>query len=172
MTPTRNAQSDAWADAIVRQCRELCDYARRMVEPLDDAQMVAQPIPGVTLNHPAWILSHLRVYAELLAAILRAQQVEDPIDHPFGRNSTPMRDPGVYLPRPDLLSAYERAHTDACDALLAVPAGVLDAPCPVERWRPRFPTVAHLPTQFLLKHHATHLGQLSAWRRAMGLPRV
>ncbi len=163
---------DPQMDAVVRQCRELCAYARRMVETIDDAQMTAQPVPGVTLNHPAWILSHLRVYAELLARILRGQEVEDPIDHPFGRNSEPQDDPAAYLGRLELLAAYEQAYEDACGALLTADPGTLAAPCPIGRWRTRFPIVAHLPTQFLLKHNATHLGQLSAWRRAMGLPRV
>ena len=46
------------------------------------------------------------------------------------------------------------------------------AETPLERWRPRFPCVVDLPGQFFVKHNATHLGQLSAWRRAGGRPAV
>ncbi len=157
---------------IIGQWHELRDYTRRMVEPLTDEQMTAQPIPIVTLNHPAWILSHLGAYGPMLGAILRDELAEDPVDYPFGIKSEPDSDPSVYQPRLALLEHFTSSYDDAAEAFLHASDDVLARQTPFERWQTRFPTIAHLPPQFFLKHTATHLGQLSAWRRAMGLGRV
>ncbi len=157
---------------IVSQWRELRDYTRDMVEPLTDEQMVAQPIAGITLNHPAWILSHLSAYGPMLAALLKGEPAEDPINSKFGMGSEPSTDSGTYLPRLELLSLFTGSYDDAGEAFLAASDELLNRPIPFERWRARFPTLGYLPTQFFLKHSATHLGQLSAWRRAMGMPPV
>lgn len=46
----------------------------------------------------------------------------------------------------------------------------LDSPLPDERYREVFPTLGHAVLHILTVHTAIHLGQISAWRRAMGLP--
>src|SRR5690606_7300972 len=76
-------------DAVARTWDKQEDYARRLLADLSDEDMVSQPVPGVTLNHPAWTLSHLTVYSPVLSAILRAEPFEDPINSPFGRDSSP-----------------------------------------------------------------------------------
>ena len=39
-------------------------------------------------------------------------------------------------------------------------------------FREKFPTVGNALAHTMLLHEMQHLGQLSAWRRASGLPRV
>ncbi len=153
-------------------CQELCDYAQQLVGGITDSDMIAQPVPGVVMNHPAWILSHLAAYAPVVSAILKNEPAIDPLDHPFGRNSEPLDDAGVYLPKDKLIAHYLRVHEEALDAFRAVSMHRLAEMTPIERWQGRFPTIASLPEQFFVKHHATHLGQLSAFRRAAGLGRV
>jgi uncharacterized damage-inducible protein DinB len=46
----------------------------------------------------------------------------------------------------------------------------LDEPFPVESYRVIFPTIRHALTQVLAGHTAYHIGQVTIWRRAMGLP--
>lgn len=161
-----------FVDAVLASYAELRDYAQRLVADLDDAQMVAQPVPGVIMNHPAWILSHTAAYAPVLAGILRAQVVEDPVHHRFGRGSQPTSDTSIYLPRVELIAHWLTVHDAAAEALGQCGPERLSEPTPMPRWRSRFPTIGRLAMQFLVKHPATHLGQLSAWRRAMGLPPV
>jgi hypothetical protein len=48
----------------------------------------------------------------------------------------------------------------------------LDQPLPDVRYREVFPTLGSAVLHILTVHTAVHLGQLSAWRRAMGLPPV
>ncbi|MFG0256859.1 MAG: DinB family protein [Phycisphaerales bacterium JB043] len=149
------------------------EYGLRLVGDLSDDDMLAQPFEGVTMNHPAWILSHLNVYAPLLADMLRANPVEDPINARYGRGSRVESDPSEYLPRAELIQQFEDVHVDAVRALEECPMERFEAPTPVERWRESvFPTISVLPAQFLVSHLGTHLGQLSAWRRAMGKPSV
>jgi hypothetical protein len=124
------------------------------------------------MNHAAWILSHLSAYAPVVAAILRGGPARDPLNHEHGRNSAPVADPAAYLPRADLIAHYCTVYDDAAAALEACPAARLLEPTPIERWRPRFALLADLPVQFLIQHYASHLGQLSAWRRACGWPAV
>jgi len=47
----------------------------------------------------------------------------------------------------------------------------LAQPAP-ERMRSRFATVGQMIYGLMTAHEATHLGQFSAWRRAIGLPSV
>ncbi|HJY31210.1 MAG TPA: hypothetical protein VJ306_24450, partial [Pyrinomonadaceae bacterium] len=55
-------------------------------------------------------------------------------------------------------------------AVKQLDASQVDQPFPVESYRPVFPTIRHALTQVLIGHTANHIGQLSAWRQAMGLP--
>jgi DinB family protein len=148
------------------------EYGMRLVGDLSDDDMLAQPVAGVTMNHPAWILSHLNVYAPLLTDILRGVDVEDPISHKYGRGSRPETDPAKYLPRGELIAQFESVNKEAVEALQACPMDRFAEPVPIERWKGWFPTIGVLPTQFLVSHLSTHLGQLSAWRRAGGMPAV
>jgi DinB superfamily len=164
--------NDPISNAIVAQWRELREVAEKLVADLSDDQMVSQPIAGVTMNHPAWVLSHLSAYAPVLAGILRGEDVEDPLSHRYGLKSKPEGDVSVYLPKPALIAAFAMGYDDAASAFQDADAARLAQQTPFERWHGRFPTIAFLPGQFLVKHNAFHLGQISAWRRASGLPRV
>ncbi len=48
----------------------------------------------------------------------------------------------------------------------------LDEPFPDESYREVFPSIRHAITQVLVGHTANHIGQLTLWRRALGLPRM
>lgn len=167
-----HAAAPNWRGIILAEHAELRAYAQRLTADLSDADMLAQPIQGVTMNHPAWLLSHLLAYAPVLEMILQGEPVEDPIAHRHGRGSTPMADPEHYLPRDELIAEFDDAYARAGHAFEQVSEHWLTTTTPIKRWVERFPTIAYLPGQFLVKHMATHLGQLSAWRRAMGRPAV
>ena len=44
-----------------------------------------------------------------------------------------------------------------------------DGPLPDKRFRDTFPTLGHAVLHILAGHVAVHVGQLGAWRRAMGM---
>ena len=160
------------ASAILITWRRNGGYAARMVGDLSPAQYLAQPVPGRVLNHPSWVFSHLNVYTPLCTAMLRAQPFTDPLDAKYGQKSEVSLDPTDYIPGPDLLANYTALHTEAEHALTAAPDHIFAAPNPLERWRAVHPTIGDILVTLMVKHESAHLGQLSAWRRALGLPRV
>lgn len=163
------------AAAILITWRRNGAYALRLVEELTPEQWTSQPVSGRRLNHPAWVLSHLNIYTPICTAMLRRKAFIDPIDHPFGQKSEVSEDPSVYPPAAVLASDFARLHAEAEQSLAA--AGVDDPEMfasanPLERWRAVHPTVGDMLVTLMVKHESGHLGQLSAWRRAMGLGRV
>lgn len=148
------------------------DYALRLVGDLSPAQWHAQPAPGRLVNHPAWIVSHLNVYAPICAAMLRGEPFTDPIDHRYGQKSAVSPNPAEYAPGDELVSIFQMMHDNAQRALEAASDEVFAATNPLERWRVQHPRIGEMLVTLMVKHESFHLGQLSAWRRAMGLPSV
>lgn len=148
------------------------DYALRLVGDLSDAQMLAQPVAGRQMNHAAWVLSHLNVYAPIAAAMLRGKSFDDPMDHRYGQKSEVSDNPAEYLGRAALMDEFIRVHDDAERALAETTDAILAGPTPLERWRTQHPQTGQMVLTLMVKHESFHLGQLSAWRRALGLARV
>ena len=163
---------DPLASAILITWRRNAAYALRLVGDLVPTQFTAQPIPGRTLNHPAWILAHLNVYAPIAAAMLRGRSFDDPIDHRHGQKSEVSSDALEYSSAPELIAEYTRLHSDAEQAIVEAEPDVFASPNPLDRWRALHPTVGDMLVTLMVKHESGHLGQLSAWRRATGLSRV
>ena len=146
------------------------EYAAQLTADVAEDQKVRQPAEG--MNHPAWLLSHLNVYHPVAAALLRGKTPADPMDHEFGMKSAPLPDPSAYKPLATLRDDFADGHAEVESALRSATLEDLSAPPPIERWRGRFGSVAEMMTYLLVRHESLHLGQLSAWRRAAGLPRV
>lgn len=159
-------------DAILRTWARQRDYAQRLVADLSDADMVSQPVPGVVMNHPAWTFGHIGIYPPVLAAILEGRPFEDPIHHRYGRDSRPLPDPAAYPPKAELMAAYLEGHDRLAAVLERTDPAVLAQPIPLERWKSRFPLIADAVVHLMIDHESTHLGQVSAWRRAGGRPSV
>jgi hypothetical protein len=88
----------------------------------------------------------------------------------FGTGSAPVADGGYYENRDDALAILADAQSRLTAAVEHLNDTQLDAPLPVEAYRVVFPTIRHALTQVLVGHTANHVGQVSVWRRAMGLP--
>lgn len=164
----------ALAQAVLITWRRNREYALRLAGDIPEPDLIAQPIgwndPARVMNHPAWILSHLTLYAGVMDAVLRGVPFPDPIDDPFGAKSKPSPDPWAYPP--GLVGRFRDAHDAAARALEAAPDEIFARQTPLERWRAAHPTIGDLTVMLMVKHESGHLGQLSAWRRARGLPSV
>ena len=164
--------SDLFKNAILITWRRDVAYALRLVGDLSEEQMIAQPVPGRAMNHPAWALAHLSLYNEVIAKMLRRIAFDDPKEHPFGMKSSPQSDVKIYQPRAAAIEQYRHSHDDAERALVECEPIVFAEDVPLERWRLLHPKVSDMTVMLMVKHESMHLGQLSAWRRAMGLGRV
>jgi uncharacterized damage-inducible protein DinB len=157
------------------------DYARRLVADVSDGQWCAQPTPGAgagagTLrNHAAWVIGHLTQVADKATGNFTLgleRRFPAGWDDLFHGKSQPTADRATYPDKAALMAAYEAAHARVADALRRADDSLLAKPTPHEGFRERFPTVGLALLHTMVGHECVHLGQLSAWRRALGLPNV
>ena len=150
------------------------DYGQRLIADLSDEQMTMQPAGHglAPANHAAWVFSHLNTYLPIIAALIDGSPFDDPKDAPFGMNSKPVNDAGVYESKQDLLRAFVNGHQHVSELLDNATIDVFDRPIPLERWKSRMPTVGVALPYLMLNHENLHLGQLSCWRRVQGMPSV
>jgi hypothetical protein len=149
-------------------------YAAKLVADLDAAQMVAVPGRGHE-NHPAFTLGHLCVAAAMVAEDSGAgRDLPGGWTELFERRGPsdrrlPDADAGGYPPKRALLAELERQHGRALAGLDRAGSERLAARA---QWRLDLwlPTELDAAMFMCVTHEALHLGQLAAWRRAMGLP--
>jgi uncharacterized damage-inducible protein DinB len=142
-------------------------YARELVADVPDEEFAEEPVPG--LNHPAWIIGHLTTTADFGLHVLGQKPVAPEGWGPtFAPGSVPDPNRGTYPTKAELLNAYEAGHAAFAAAAAQFDDARAAAPNPVAGLKARFPTLGDLVAHLLTTHEATHLGQLSAWRRTMG----
>ena len=146
-------------------------YTQMLLADVTQEKMCEQP--GGIPNHPAWILGHLGSSCNFIGQLLGFDPVCPPEwDKLFGMDSQPTTDPSLYPSKDELIKKLQEGHARAAQAFGEVTAEDLQKASPIESLAPMFPTVGDLTVFMLTTHEAIHLGQLSAWRRAQGLPSV
>ena len=143
-------------------------YAETLVKDLSAEQMVEQP-NGV-INHPAWSLGHLVVSANGLGSALGLESsLPDGWDKMFATGGIPSSDLSAYPSKDEILRELKAQHARNTDAVKNVDLESLATPHPDENTRKYFPTVGDMVTFLMTAHEMDHVGQIAAWRRAMGL---
>ncbi len=156
---------------VVHSFRYSIDYLKLQLATVTDRQMHAQP-PGVR-NHPAWIVGHLVHTCQLLGELAGVKPwLDESWSRRYGSGSEPQDTPGLYETKEKLLASLENAAERIDNAAGMMNESELDAVFPAEQLREVFPTVRHAFTHVLTAHTAYHVGQISVWRRAMGLPAI
>ena len=144
------------------------NYAKRLVGDLSAEQMVEQP--GGVVNHPAWSLGHLCVAADHLATTLgRESTLPDGWADTFKTGGVPGGGLADYPSKDELITTLATLHERAVEVVKATDPAELEKPHPNEGTRKYFPTVADMAIFMMTGHEMDHLGQIAAWRRAMGL---
>ena len=96
-------------------------------------------------------------------------QNKDGWEELFSFNSTCDDDTGQYPGKDEVVGHFMERHAAAGDLLASIDDAVLAAELPDEhRMKARMGTVGNMVNFLLVAHPAIHLGQLSAWRRALG----
>jgi hypothetical protein len=145
------------------------EYAQGLVAGIVDEQMTAQPL-GLALNHPAWLLGHLGLSCDFALNILGQPEVCPKAWLAlFARGTEARPERSVYPAKDELIAVLERGHRAVLDALPGADPAAMAEPhqIPVKFLEDVCPTKGHVVCHLLTSHEATHLGQLSAWRRAM-----
>ncbi len=146
-------------------------YLKMLLDDIPEEQMCRQP--GGMVNHPAWTLPHLVTGSEFAAKLLGLES-SMPEDWwtKYGRGSEPVDEASAYPSKAEAMTALEKQHARVSEALEGVDPALLDETMPNEEFRQIMPTIGDGLMFLLGTHEAGHLGQITAWRRAMGLPLV
>ncbi|MCW5955229.1 MAG: DinB family protein [Pyrinomonadaceae bacterium] len=84
----------------------------------------------------------------------------------------PEYDPELYEPKEILLKILDDTQARMTAAIKKLDDASLDSAFSEPSFLEVFPTVRHSLTQVLARHARFHVGQVSVWRRAMGLSAV
>ncbi|MCC7146159.1 MAG: DinB family protein [Phycisphaeraceae bacterium] len=160
-------------EALLTISERNLDYARKLLADLPEEKMTAVPAGTEKMNHAAWILGHLAFVADFYGSQLGlpAKAPKEWQDM-FSMTSKPEYRQGLYPAKAVMLKVLEDSHARIAGFARQQSAEFWTKPPTLERWKARFPTMAHVAVHIMVNHEAIHLGQLSAWRRAMGLPAV
>ena len=158
-------------NAILRSFAYNLHYAHRLLGDIPDGRMSEQPFPA--MNHPTWIIGHLADTCDLMADWLEIARIcPSGWNVLFDNQSEPLADRSIYPDKAELIGVLERGHEAISSAFQTASQDVLEKPMPKECMRSLFPTVLDGVAFEMTDHEAIHLGQLSAWRRAVGMGRA
>lgn len=158
--------------------RRSLDLSRRLLVDIRPDQFARQPNLHATLirtNHPAFVYGHLTLYPGIILSMcgLDATPAAPPEDFStlFSRGVECRDDPSgtIYPPMPIITDAFFRAWTHALATLPTLSSEILIKPNTDASRSQTFPTIGFALHFLLANHTATHLGQVSAWRRCMGM---
>ncbi|MCC6425264.1 MAG: DinB family protein [Phycisphaerales bacterium] len=168
----------AFADSITHAAKRSRTYAERLLKDVRPDQFARKPIvAGVPIdtNHPAFVYGHLALYPAKIAQMIGKDipGIASPPGHEdLFKNGAPCQDDplGTIYPGMDTLTRhYFNAYDTVIAAVSTLPDDIFARETPDPRYREFMPLVGSI-TLFLLNNHVmVHLGQISAWRRCMGL---
>lgn len=133
---------------------------------------------GINTNSPAFIYGHLAIYPNTLFELwgLGPEAPTDPGEHAvlkvlFSAGKPALDDPeGRHYPSmAEIIPTWKKGYQALLDAAPSVPSEILAQPTPIERLRPMLPTIGELSGFLMIGHPMLHYGQVSVWRRIMGL---
>ena len=160
-------------ESIIAQYDFNLEYAKALVHDLTVDQMTIIPTTGLE-NHPAFTLGHLVSGSALLVEDLGGEfEMPDKWADLFLRKGPgdprkPDPDKGKYPSKELLLGELEDQHNKVKKLLNSLDKKKFSESI---EWRfsSYMPTLLDIIVFMCVNHEAMHLGQLAAWRRAMGL---
>ena len=165
------------AEIIIPAAARNRAYAEKLLDGVAAAQFARKP-PGINLNHAAFNTGHLAIYFSRILNIagLDGTAVETPSAYTalFQHGAACQDDPqgGLYPGMSELTSAFFRGYDFALKALPGAADQMLAAAPNDGRMASLFPSAGAAVNYLFVNHIGQHLGQLSAWRRCMGLAGV
>ena len=151
---------------VLQTGRLTLQYAQMNLADIPEDKMTA--LPAGLVNHPAWIVGHIVLAVEEAVGLLGGEAAcADDCAALFGE--PPAADAGPFPSKQELMAALVDSFARLEKALDAASDELLSKPLPDEKFRDYFPTIGDMVVGVVTMHTATHLGQLTAWRTAMGM---
>ncbi|MBP7934670.1 MAG: DinB family protein [Phycisphaerae bacterium] len=155
-------------------------YAERLLDQVTQENYARFASPGgvvVKSNHPAFVLGHLSLYPVRTMQYLKLPEgltaLPASYEPLFKFGAECQNDPAgtVYPPLEKMKTFFFGSYRAAIAAIESTADEAFDAPNPAEgRLRDLFPKIGMALNFYMIGHTQVHLGQISTWRRAMGLP--
>jgi hypothetical protein len=172
-----NTMSRSLGNVIADSMSLSIGYAERLLKDVTPQQFARFASPGgatIESNHPAFVYGHLALYGPRIFLHLNqpGPTVPDGFEAVFSKDAKCVDDPaGTIYPAMDrVVAAFFDGYKAAIELLRRTPDSAFEAINPMEgRMRDLFPTLGSLHTFYGGGHIMMHLGQISAWRRMMGL---
>jgi hypothetical protein len=168
---------------LVPSAKRVAQYAELMLKDVDPAKAGSKPrgLQNVVIdtNTPTFVFGHLAIYPARVLSLLgrpesevAAIKVSEQWEALF-KAGAPCEDDVENTKYPSLAAVsahFLKAHAAAMHALATATSDEpLLAPFPDPARREVFPTVGAAVNFLMVGHPMVHLGQVSAWRRCMGL---
>ena len=162
------------ADFFILPYRRAFAYGELLVKDIPAETFAHMPCAG--LNHPAFNFGHLSLYPNRLFRVLgKPEFILDKAGFPelFQAGVSCVEQDGRYPSKDVIVDYWRERYTTVADVMAQMPNESFDGENPLEgRLRELFPTVGAAVNFLLNDHLMVHLGQVSAWRRIMGLGSV
>jgi hypothetical protein len=170
------------AITIIAGAKRVAQYGQVLLKDLDHAKAGAKPRGqgGVVIdtNTPTFVYGHLALYPVRILTLLGASEahaaaVRAPEGwEPLFKAGAPCEDDFAGTKYPTFAAVSEhffRAHAAAIAAIETAHDSQFTAMFPDPARREVFPTVGAAINFLMTAHPMVHFGQVSAWRRCMGL---
>ncbi len=159
-------------DALIQTLATTRGATLKLVADLSDDQIALQPAAG--MNHPAWVLGHLLMVDGSFLTLVggAAPALDANWNAIYGNGSKPVADKSIYKSKQWYIDQMAGVRAQIIERLKVLTPADMAKPHPDPARRERFPTIGHMVFLYGTWHEAYHAGQLSAWRRVLGLPSV
>ena len=152
-------------------------YSERLLEGVTADKFCRLASTGRSLiqsNHPAFIYGHLSLYGPRILTHLGGDtpDLPDQFESLFSMDAKCVDDPDgkLYPSKDEITNFFFDGYRTAAGVLRATDEQVLQQPNPAGgRMAERFPTVGSVLAFYSGGHFMMHMGQMSVWRRMMGL---
>ncbi len=145
-------------------------YADKLIQSIPAEQFAT--MPRADLNSPAFCIGHLAIYAPMVAGMIgRPEGIQTPDSYQdlFKMGAPCVATPGAYPSKAELIGHFVSGWTKVAEILPTVDDACFAAANPRQQMIERLPTLGAMVSFMALGHNMMHLGQISAWRRVMGL---
>ncbi|MGQ0626894.1 MAG: DinB family protein [Phycisphaerales bacterium] len=164
---------------IVESSKRFRGYAERLANGVQSHQFARRPTwgyggPEINANHAAWAFGHLSLYFRWVVEMCgqKAEPLPAGFEELFKDGTQCVDDPSgaTYPPMAVVLATFFKGYDAALAALEKSDDGLLTKPPTDEKVRANWKTTGARCMFMMNTHVAMHLGQVSTWRRCMGMP--
>jgi hypothetical protein len=176
---TSTAANCNYGPMIADSCRLSLAYAERLLKDIPAERFARLATVGdevVQSNHPAFIYGHLSLYpCRIVAELGHDASSIKPTEayvKSFDHNAKCVDDSegSIYPAMDEITDRFFAAHRLALDVLMTADDSLFKQMNPNEAMRGKFATIGSMHGFYVGGHIMIHMGQLSAWRRMIGLP--